>query len=215
MPNVPPRFVISPRILPARPRLALAVMACALGFAHHARAAECTGSTQPGATAGTAALYGALASSVAAEPLAVAIAQRATAGVCAWVYEVRVLTSRGNVAVLDFDIHDLDLTRVEGPAADPDIAALVARLERRGGSPEPGDAAAAGNDAAAGDDGSSSGEGGSSGSGGKGGSGSGSGSSGSGGGEGGESGGGGKSGSGGGNSGGGEGGEGGEGGGDD
>lgn len=212
---MPPRFVISPRLLPARPRLALAVMACAIGFAQNARGAECVGSGQPGVTAGTAALYGALASSVAAEPLAVAIAQRATGGVCAWVYEVRVLTSRGNVAVLDFDIHDLGLTRVEGPATDPDIAALISRLERGGKSTDSDDAAAAGSDGSgsdgSGSDGSGSGEGGEGGSSGKGSSGSGS----SGGGEGGESGGG-NSGSGGDSgSGGGEGGEGGEGGSDD
>ncbi|WP_208109779.1 hypothetical protein [Dongia mobilis] len=128
-------------------------MACALGFAQNARAADCAGSGQPGAAAGTAALYGTLASSIAAEPLAVAIAQRASGGTCAWVYEVRVLTSRGNVAVLDFDIHDLDLTRVEGPATDPDIAALFERLERGGGSREPGEATAGGEGSAAGSDG--------------------------------------------------------------
>lgn len=94
-----------------------------------------------------------LANSVAAEPLTVAIAQRASGGTCAWVYEVGVLTSRGNVAVLDFDINDLDLTRVEGPVTDPDIAALFERLERGGGSREPGEATAGGDSSAAGSDG--------------------------------------------------------------
>ncbi len=113
-------------------------MACAFGMAHSARAGDCAGGT-PGGAAGTAALYGELASSVSAEPLAVAIAQRTIGGTCTWVYEVRVLTVSGSVAVLDFDLVDLDLKRVIGPQSDPEIATLRARLSDRdgGGEAEP------------------------------------------------------------------------------
>lgn len=135
---MPSNLIKRHSILPARPRIALAVMACAFGMAQPARAGDCAGAA-PGGAAGTAALYGELASSVSAEPLAVAIAQRTSGGTCTWVYEVRVLTVSGSVAVLDFDLVDLDLKSVVGPQSDPDVAMLRARLADKdeGGESDP------------------------------------------------------------------------------
>jgi uncharacterized membrane protein YgcG len=130
MPTSPPYADIRPIKLPSRSRLALVALACAAGIGlpmAEARA-ECAASTGPSGAAGTSALYGALATTVSAEPLSVDIAAKAIGGTCSWVYEVKVLTVQGSVAILDFDLVDLDLRHVEGPREDPEVARLARRL---------------------------------------------------------------------------------------
>lgn len=117
-----------PAIFAGQPRLAVAVMLCALGFASGAKAQDCSFSTMPADAAGTSALFNRLASNMAAEPLALSIAPRGQGGTCRWVYEVKVLTESGSVAYLDFDLVDLSLTRIDGPLDDPAIARLVTGL---------------------------------------------------------------------------------------
>jgi hypothetical protein len=149
--------------------LALVALACAAGVGlplAEARA-ECAASTGPSGAAGTSALYGALATTVSAEPLSVDIAAKAIGGTCSWVYEVKVLTVQGSVAILDFDLVDLDLRHVEGPREDPEVARLARRLgeDDKASGTASDDAADAGNDSgndsAGGDSGSGGGEGGS------------------------------------------------------
>jgi hypothetical protein len=128
--KLPARVLNRPFARPAAASMSLAVALCAAGFASPALADACTEAAMPTGAAGTSALFGELASSIGAEPIAVSVASRAIGGICAWVYEVRVLTVGGSVAVLDFDLIDLDLRRVFGPDSDPTIAALKADLER-------------------------------------------------------------------------------------
>jgi len=129
-PDVLSKLILRPTALAGRSRFALTVMACALGMGGTARAADCQGGVTPSDAAGTAALYDQLAKNVGAEPLALTIANRPLNGVCAWVYEVKVLTASGSVAVLDFDLVNLDLIRVDGPAGDPEIVRLSERLDK-------------------------------------------------------------------------------------
>lgn len=205
LPTLPPYADIRPIKLPSRPRLALAAIACAagIGLPWAGARAECAASTGPSGAAGTSALYGTLASTVSAEPLSVDIAAKSISGTCTWVYEVKVLTVQGSVAILDFDLVDLDLRHVEGPREDPEVARLARRLGEDDKATDTGSDDAA--DAASGSDsGDDSGHGGSDG--GEGGSGGGSSGSSGGGSDGGGSDGGGEGGSGGGSDGGGEGG---------
>ncbi|MBI2253396.1 MAG: hypothetical protein HYU58_02120 [Proteobacteria bacterium] len=122
---------IRPIKLPPRLRLALAALACAaagIGLPLSAAHAECAAAGGPAGAAGTSALYGTLSNTVSAEPLSVDITAKAIGGICSWVYEVKVLTVQGSVAILDFDLVDLDLRHVEGPAEDPEVARLKSRL---------------------------------------------------------------------------------------
>lgn len=140
-----PYAIMRPLFVSSRPRLALAALICAAGIAapfsvRTARASDCGPASGPSGAAGTSALYGELARSVSAEPLSVDITARSIGGSCAWVYEVKVLTAAGSVALLDFDLVDLSLRHVDGPVNDPDIAKLYDRL---------GQADRAANDAAA------------------------------------------------------------------
>ena len=137
-----PYAVIRPVHLPPRPRLALAALVCVAGIAapwemRTARADECAATAGPTGAAGTSALYGELAATVSAEPLSVDITAQSIGGSCVWVYEVKVLTVSGSVALLDFDLVDLDLRRVQGPSEDPDVAKLMSRLGGAGRSGEP------------------------------------------------------------------------------
>ncbi|MBL8710097.1 MAG: hypothetical protein JNL25_12950 [Rhodospirillaceae bacterium] len=124
-----PKLILRPTALAGRSRFALTVMACAIGLAGTARAADCQGGATPSDAAGTAALYDRLAKNISVEPLALAIANRPLNGVCAWVYQVKVLTASGSVAVLDFDLVSLNLMRVDGPANDPEIVRLSGHLD--------------------------------------------------------------------------------------
>ncbi|MBK8159324.1 MAG: hypothetical protein IPK59_11375 [Rhodospirillaceae bacterium] len=137
-----PYAVIRPVHLPPRHRLALAALVCVTGMTapggmRAAWAGECAAAAGPAGAAGTSALYGELAATVSAEPLSVDITAQAIGGSCVWVYEVKVLTVSGSVALLDFDLVDLDLKRVQGPAEDPDIAKLMTRLDGAGQSGDP------------------------------------------------------------------------------
>lgn len=155
----------------SRARLALTAIMCLAGAAMRpAWAGECStggaASGAPSGAAGTSALYGELASNVAAEPLSVDIAALAISGSCTWVYEVKVLTPTGSVAILDFDLVNLDLKRVRGPAEDPEVARLMERVNGEGGEPaadDPNETAGSGGDGSGADGGagSSGGEGGS------------------------------------------------------
>ena len=200
-----PYAITRPIFLSPRPRLALAALLCVAGIAQPvgarlARAGDCTAGASPAGAAGISALYGELANTVSAEPLSVDITARAIGGACTWVYEVKILTPSGSVALLDFDLVDLDLRHVDGPPSDPDIARLIDRVggggASEGGEPgsddsgsndsdgdgDPSSSGSDGGDSGGGDSGGSEGgEGGGSGSGGSGGGGSGSGGSGSGG----------------------------------
>lgn len=137
-----PYAVIRPVHLPPRHRLALAALVCVAGIAapwnmRAARADECAAATGPTGAAGTSALYGELAATVSAEPLSVDITAQSIGGSCIWVYEVKVLTVGGSIALLDFDLVNLDLRRVQGPTEDPDVAKLMDRLGGAGRSGEP------------------------------------------------------------------------------
>jgi hypothetical protein len=175
-PTQPPYADNRPIKLPPRSRLALAALACAagLGLPLAAARAECAAAGGPTGAAGTSALYGTLSDTVNAEPLSVDITAKTIGGMCTWVYEVKVLTVQGSVAILDFDLGDLDLRHVEGPVEDPEVARLTSRL---GGSDKAADAGSDGSassDSGSDDGGSGSGgAGGGGGSGGEGGSGSG------------------------------------------
>ncbi len=225
--------------------LAASVLAPIL-FPSLAMAEECTaGAAPPGTVASPAKLYDQLRGSTDAELLAIEFSQRVVAKTCAWVYEVKVLTTAGAVVELDFAAESLDLVGARGPLHDHDAADLLNQLganaallnaaesddmsrapSARAGKTQSGAASGSGS-SGSGSDGSE-GEGGDSGSGGSGSDGGGDSGGDSGGGEGGDSGSGGSGGSGGGGSGGGGsgggsdgggdsggGGEGGEGGGDD
>ncbi|WP_374656520.1 hypothetical protein [Dongia sp.] len=161
---MPPYAHIRPIHPPPRRRLALAALICVAGLAaplgaRQVRAAECSAGAGPAGAAGTSALYGELASTVGAEPLSVDIAARAIGGSCTWVYEVKVLTVSGNVALLDFDLVDLDLMRVEGSPDDPEIARLIDRLNGRAESPDAGDGTPGGSGSDSGSGGTPGGDG--------------------------------------------------------
>ena len=134
---------------------------------------DCSAGASPSGAAGTSALYGELASSVSAEPLSVDITAKAIGGTCTWVYEVKVLTVSGTVALLDFDLVDLDLKHVEGSLDDPEVAKLMERLKGRDSiaddGPDTGQSADDGGGDGSGDGGESGGGSGGSGSGGDGG----------------------------------------------
>ena len=156
--------------------MALAALACAAGIGLPLAArAECTAAADPGGAAGTSALYGELSNAVKAEPLSVDITAKPIGGTCSWVYEVKVLTPQGNVAILDFDLADLDLRHVEGPAEDPEVARLMTRLGESAGADGTGpdatadDGSGAGNSDDSGSGDSNSGSGGEGGEGGSGG----------------------------------------------
>lgn len=160
-----PYAALKPAFISRRPYLAVAVLFCAAGLVapsvlRPAWAQECSAGPSPAGAAGTSALYGELADSVSAEPLSVDITARAIGGSCTWVYEVKVLTATGSVALLDFDLVDLGLRRVEGAIDDPEIAKLYDRLNSRD-KVESADRnpAGAGDDSAPGADGDSSGDG--------------------------------------------------------
>lgn len=120
-----------------RAHVAVAALLALVDFAafpiHPALAGGCTGGAAPAGAAGTSALYGALASNVAAEPLSVDISSMSISGSCTWVYHVKVLTAAGSVALLDFDLKNLDLRRVEGSVDDPEVAELMEQV-RSGGN---------------------------------------------------------------------------------
>lgn len=167
-PTLPPYADIRPIKLPPRPRLALAALACAAGIGlPSAASAECTAAASPGGAAGTSALYGELSNAVKAEPLSVDITAKPIGGTCTWVYEVKVLTPQGNVAILDFDLGDLDLRHVDGPVEDPEVARLMTRLGENAGADgaDPDATADDGSDDADSGESGEGGEGGSSGSG--------------------------------------------------
>jgi hypothetical protein len=136
-----------------------------------------------------------------AQLLAIGFAQQPAAD-CAWVYEVKMLTTSGSVVELDFAAKGLDLIGARGPDNDKEVARLVRGLGGNAGAIVTGGAkgggeGASGGEAGGGGSGSGSGSSGDDGGGGQGSeggeggnSGSGSGNSGSGGGEGGEGGGG-------------------------
>lgn len=133
---VAPFAAFKPAFISRRPYLAVAALCCAAGLTalpvlRPAWAQECAAGANPPDAAGTSALYGELAESVSAEPLSVDITARAIGGSCTWVYEVKVLTAKGSVALLDFDLVDLGLRHVEGAADDPEIAKLYERLNSR------------------------------------------------------------------------------------
>lgn len=132
----PARSLLNTTALGGRTRLAVAVMLCAFGLVGEARA-DCSPASIPADAAGISALFNRLAQSVAAEPLAMAVMPRGNEGACNWVYEVKVLTQAGSVAFLDFDVVNLDLTRVNGSQADPEIARLAANLQSRNSPIDP------------------------------------------------------------------------------
>ena len=131
-----PYAALKPAFISRRPHLAMATLFCAAGLMapsvlRPAWAQDCAGGPSPAGAAGTSALYGELADSVSAEPLSVDITARTIGGSCTWVYEVKVLTATGSVALLDFDLVDLGLRRIEGAVDDPEIAKLYERLNSR------------------------------------------------------------------------------------
>jgi hypothetical protein len=154
-------------ISPASVGLATALAAdCSAGAGPSGAGTSGAGAAPSGA-AGTSALYGELASSVNAEPLSVDITAKAIGGTCTWVYEVKVLTVSGTVALLDFDLVDLDLKQVEGSMDDPEVAKLMDRLKdgndiangTPGNSQSAGDGSNDGNSSGNGSEGGSGGSG--------------------------------------------------------
>jgi hypothetical protein len=173
-PTQPPYTDVRSIKLPPQRRLALAALVCAagLGLPLADARAECAAADGPSGAAGTSALYGTLSNTVSAEPLSVDITAKAIGGTCTWVYEVKVLTVQGSVAILDFDLVDLDLRHVEGPTEDPEVARLASRLGETdkatdAGNDAPADGSGTGSDGS--DDSGGSGGEGDSGSGGEGG----------------------------------------------
>src|SRR5262245_37906183 len=81
------------------------------------------GGVPPADVATPAALYEALRDRTDAQLLAIGFAQQPAD--CAWVYEVKMLTTSGSVVELDFDAKGLGLIGARGPDDDKEVARLV------------------------------------------------------------------------------------------
>lgn len=188
-----------------RSAMLLATASAIALLCHAPRAvAQACGGAPPADIATPAALYETLRDRTDAQLLAIGFAQQPAAD-CAWVYEVKMLTTSGSVVELDFTARGLDLIGARGPDNDKEVARLVRGLggnagaivtggAKGGGSGEGASGGETGDGGGSGSGSGSSGDDGGGGQGSEGGeggnSGSGSGNSGSGGGEGGEGGGG-------------------------
>lgn len=84
------------------------------------------GGAPPADVATPAALYETLRDRTDAQLLAIGFAQQPAD--CAWVYEVKMLTTSGSVVELDFDAKRLDLIGARGPDDDKEVARLVQGL---------------------------------------------------------------------------------------
>ncbi len=105
--------------------LATASAVALLGPAPQAAALTC-GGAPPADVATPAALYETLRDRTDAQLLAIGFAQQPAD--CAWVYEVKMLTTSGAVVELDFDGKSLDLIGARGPDNDKEVAQLVQGL---------------------------------------------------------------------------------------
>ncbi len=105
--------------------LATASAVALLGPAPRAAALTC-GGAPPADVATPAALYETLRDRTDAQLLAIGFAQQPAD--CAWVYEVKMLTTSGAVVELDFDAKSLDLIGARGPDNDKEVAQLVQGL---------------------------------------------------------------------------------------
>lgn len=105
--------------------LATASAIALLGRVPPAVAVTC-GGAPPADVATPAALYETLRDRTDAQLLAIGFAQQPAD--CAWVYEVKMLTTSGSVVELDFDARGLGLIGARGPDDDKEVARLVQGL---------------------------------------------------------------------------------------
>jgi hypothetical protein len=96
--------------------------------ARQAWAEECAPAIPPGDIVPPARLYDRLHSSSDADLLAIDFDRRVIAKTCAWVYQVKVLTTAGAVVELDFAAEDLSLVGARGPENDRGARDLLKSL---------------------------------------------------------------------------------------
>jgi hypothetical protein len=96
--------------------------------ARQARAEECAAAALPSDVAPPAALYTRLRNSTDADLLAINFDRRVVAKTCAWIYQVKVLTTAGAVVELEFAAKDLNLVGARGPQNDREARDLLKSL---------------------------------------------------------------------------------------
>lgn len=97
-------------------------------LARQARAEECAAELPPSDVASPAKLYDRLRSSTDADLLAIDFDRRVIAKTCAWIYQVKVLTTAGAVVELEFAAKDLNLVGARGPENDREARDLLKSL---------------------------------------------------------------------------------------